>query len=59
MDDKIIDLWLNSEFSVFEDAIQYFTAIENNLEIIITKNLKDFKLAKTPVMTAENNLNLK
>ena len=59
MDDKIIDLSLNSEFRDFEDAIQYFTAIENNLEIIITRNLKDFKLAKIPVMTAENYLSLK
>ena len=58
MDDKIIDLSLNSNFKDFEDAIQYFTAIENNLEIIITRNLKDFKLAKIPVMTAENYLNL-
>lgn len=59
MDDKIIDLSLNSDFNDFEDAIQYYTAIENNLEIIITRNLKDFKLAKIPVMTAENYLYLK
>lgn len=59
MDDKIIDLSLNSDFRDFEDAIQYYTAIENNLEIIITRNLKDFKLAKIPVMTAENYLYLK
>lgn len=59
MDDKIIDLSLNSDFRDFEDAIQYYTAIENNLEIIITRNLKDFKLAKIPVMTAENYLNIK
>jgi predicted nucleic acid-binding protein len=59
MDDKIIDLSLNSDFKDFEDAIQYYTALENNLEIIITRNLKDFKLAKIPVMTAENYLNMK
>ncbi len=59
MDDKIIDLSLNSDFRDFEDAIQYYTAIENNLGIIITRNLKDFKLAKIPVMTADNYLNLK
>ena len=59
INDKIIDLSLNSDFRDFEDAIQYYTAIENNLEIIITQNLKNFKLAKIPVMTAENYLNLK
>jgi len=59
MDDKIIDLSLNSEFKDFEDAIQYYTAIENKNEIILTRNLKDFKLSKLPVMTAEQYLNIK
>ena len=59
MDDKIIDLSLNSGFRDFEDAIQYFTAIENKLEIIITRNLKDFKLSKLPVMTADEYLKMK
>lgn len=52
-DEKIIDLGLNSHFRDFEDAIQYYTAIENNNEIIITRNLKDFKKSGIPVMTAE------
>ena len=54
MDDKIIDLSLESEFKDFEDAIQYHTAIENGINIIITRNLKDFKTAKIPVLTAKN-----
>ena len=53
IDDKIIDLALNdNEFVDFEDAIQYYSAIENNQEIIITRNLKDFTSSKLPVMTA-------
>ncbi len=59
MDDKIIDLSLDSEFKDFEDAIQYYTAIENNLELILTRNLKDFKLSKIPVLTAKDYLQLK
>lgn len=59
MDDKIIDLSLNSNFKDFEDAIQYFTAIENKYEIIVTRNLKDFKQSKIPVMTAEDYLCMK
>ncbi|GBD86149.1 tRNA(fMet)-specific endonuclease VapC [bacterium BMS3Abin03] len=59
MDDKIIDLSLNSDFKDFEDAIQYYTAIENKLEIIITRSLKDFKLSKIPVMTASDYLAMK
>lgn len=59
MDDKIIDLSLNSNFKDFEDAIQYYTAVENKLDIIITRNLKDFKLSKIPVMTATDYLAMK
>ncbi len=53
MDDKIIELSLDSDFKDFEDAIQYHTAIENDINIIVTRNLKDFKNAKIPVMTAK------
>lgn len=54
LDDKIIGLALNDEtFSDFEDGLQYFTAIENEQELIITRNLKDFKYSKIPTMTAK------
>ena len=52
LDDKITDLALNSEFRDFEDGIQYYTAIENNQDLIITRNQQDFKESKIPVMTA-------
>lgn len=53
LDDKIVGLALNDEtFSDFEDGLQYFTAIENGQELIITRNLKDFKNSKLPTMTA-------
>jgi predicted nucleic acid-binding protein len=54
VDDKIIELSLNSDFKAFEDAIQYYTAIENNINTLITRNLKDYKHAKMAVMTAED-----
>ena len=54
LDAKIVDLALNDkDFTDFEDALQYYNAIENNLDAIITRNLKDFKKSKIPVMTAE------
>jgi predicted nucleic acid-binding protein len=52
LDDKITDLALNSEFRDFEDAIQYYTAIENDQDLIITRNQQDFKESKIPVMSA-------
>jgi predicted nucleic acid-binding protein len=52
LDDKITDLALNSEFRDFEDAIQYYTALENDQDLIITRNQSDFRESKLPVMTA-------
>lgn len=54
LDDKIIGLALNDDsFLDFEDGLQYFTAIENEQDIIVTRNLKDFKASKLPIMTAK------
>ncbi len=58
--DKIVDLALNdNNFKDFEDCIQYYTGIENNIDIIITRDLKDFKGSKVPVMTPDEYLNSK
>ena len=54
LDDKIIGLSLNdSDFNDYEDALQYYSALENGGDIIITRNLKDFQKSKIPVLTAE------
>lgn len=52
-DDKILDLSLEEEFKDFEDGIQYYIAIENSCEAIITRNKKDFKKASIPVLNAK------
>ena len=52
LDNKIIELALSDEsFPDFEDGLQYYSAIENDIEIIITRNRKDFKNSKLPVLT--------
>ena len=51
--DKIIDLALASDFNDFEDAIQFYTALESNLHVIITRNKKDFKNNLIPVVSAK------
>jgi predicted nucleic acid-binding protein len=51
--EKTIDLAIASDFSDFEDAIQYSCAIENNLGMIVTRNIKDFKKASIHVLTPE------
>ena len=57
LNDKLIDLALNdNNFKDFEDGLQYYTAIENEQDIIITRDLKDFEKSKIPVMTADEYL---
>lgn len=58
LNDKIIDLALNSEFSDFEDAIQYYSALQNEIEVLLTRNLKDYKKAQITVLTAQDFINL-
>ncbi|WP_298954881.1 PIN domain-containing protein [uncultured Nonlabens sp.] len=54
LDDKITELALSDDnFPDFEDGLQYYSAIENQIEIIITRNKKDFKNSKIPVLTAK------
>lgn len=56
MDDEVIEKTINSDFKDFEDALQYFSAIASNCNLIITRNEKDFKNALIPVMNAESYL---
>lgn len=54
LSEKIVDLALNdSEFKDFEDGLQYYSAIESNQDIIITRNQKDFKSSLLSIMSAE------
>lgn len=60
LDDKIIELALSDDkFTDFEDGLQYYSALENNVDIILTRNKKDFKNSKIPVLTAKEYLALK
>jgi len=43
----------DSKFNDFEDGIQYYTAIENEQDIILTRDLQGFKESKIAVMTAD------
>ena len=49
--DKIVDLALNDvTFKDFEDGIQYYTALDTKCKAIITRNTRDFKNSKIPVL---------
>ncbi len=53
VDERVIEQSLNSEFNDFEDAIQYFTAVNNGIKLILTRNKIDYKRSKIPIATAE------
>jgi predicted nucleic acid-binding protein len=59
LDNHIIERALASNFNDFADAVQYHTALANMLDIIITRNKKDFKRSDLPVLTAREFLSRK
>lgn len=44
-----IDDSIRSEFDDFEDAMQYYSAMRESVDYIVTRNKKDFKSAQIPV----------
>jgi predicted nucleic acid-binding protein len=56
-DREVILKALNSNFNDFEDALQNYSAELNGLiDLIITRNVKDFKSSSLGVMTPDNYL---
>ena len=51
VEEKEVDLALNSKFSDFEDALQYYTAMQYVIEILLTRNIKDYKEREIIVQT--------
>lgn len=56
-DKDVILKALNSNFKDFEDALQNYSAEYNGqIDLIVTRNIKDFKNSSLGVMTPENYL---
>ncbi|MEA3450724.1 MAG: PIN domain-containing protein [Bacteroidota bacterium] len=53
LDKDIIQSALNSNFSDFEDALHEFSAIDAGVEIIVTRNIKDFTTYRLQVYKPE------
>lgn len=57
MNKEVVLYALNSKFKNFEDALQNFSAVHNGtLNIILTRNIKDFKKSELAVLTPETYL---
>jgi hypothetical protein len=51
---------LNSDFKDFEDALQNYSGeLHKEIDVIITRNIKDFKDSKLAVMTPDNYMKIK
>lgn len=50
--EHIIDMALKSRNRDFEDTIQYYAAMSAKADVIITRNIKDYKQFTIPAMTA-------
>ena len=58
MDRQVIKSALTFDFNDFEDALQNFAAIQQgDINVILTRNTKDYKKSKIGVMTPENYIN--
>jgi len=47
---------LESEFNDFEDALQHYAALSENVRIIITRNTKDYRHSELAVLTPDQYL---
>ena len=49
INEKVIDLALASDFSDFEDAVQYYAALEQRVDYLVTRNKKDYTVTQIPI----------
>lgn len=47
---------LDSKFGDFEDALQHYAALSENVKTIVTRNVKDFKNSELAVLTPDQYL---
>jgi predicted nucleic acid-binding protein len=53
IDSEIIKKALNKNYKDFEDDIQYYTAVKNNIDAIVTRNYEDFPANAIDILTPE------
>jgi len=58
MDGKIVDTAFESEFSDFEDAMQYYAAEKHGIDFIVTRNKKDYAKGSIRVVTAQEYMDM-
>ncbi|WP_291399879.1 PIN domain-containing protein [Daejeonella sp.] len=60
IDKKVVMQALNSDFKDFEDALQNYSAeLDKEIDLILTRNTKDFKNSSLAVMSPEDYLKIR
>ena len=59
VEEKIIGQAIDSNFRDFEDAIQYFCAVQSKTRFFITRNSRDFPQERMSILTAAEFLALR
>lgn len=60
IDKDVIVRALNSDFKDFEDALQNYSAeFDNEIDLILTRNIKDYKNSRLAVMTPDNYMEIR
>jgi predicted nucleic acid-binding protein len=54
VDDSVIEQALKAEFTDFEDAIQYYSALSAGCSVLLTRNGRHYRKAEIAVLTAED-----
>lgn len=58
IDEKIVDIALESEFLDFEDAMQHYAAEKCGIDFIVTRNKKDYVKGCIKVITAKEYIDM-
>lgn len=58
VDSQTIDESVASDFRDFEDAMQYYSALREGADVIITRNKNDYQAAQIPVYEPQEYLDL-
>ena len=53
INEEIIDDALSLGAVDFEDSFQYITSEKNKMDFVVTRNKKDYKMSKLPVLDAK------
>lgn len=56
LNDEVIEKATHSNFKDFENAVQYYSALATNCDLIITRNEKDYKNALLPILNSDGYL---